>query len=96
VKGKTVRPAKTRWREVVLVCGECSGDAHSLRKRLKKELKRRDGGKAFRIIRTGCMGVCPKNAVTVGLGRDLSDERPRVHIVRDDATKKDLRALLDA
>jgi hypothetical protein len=40
-----------------LVCGECSGDAGSLRKRLKKELERQDRGKAFRIIRTKCMGV---------------------------------------
>jgi hypothetical protein len=79
-----------------LVCGECSGDADSLRRRLKKELKRQDRGKAFRIIRTRCMGVCPKNAVTVGLGRDLAHDRPRVHIVRDDATKKEIRALLDA
>ena len=78
-----------------MVCGECSGDSGALRKRLKKELKRQDRGKAFRIIRTKCMGVCPKDAVTVGLGRDLSHERPRVHIVRDDATKKDLRDLLD-
>ena len=80
----------------MLVCGECAGDARALRKRLKKELKRQDRGKACRIIRTGCMGVCPKDAVTVGLGRDLSAERPRVHVVRDEATRKDLRALLDA
>lgn len=79
-----------------MVCGECSGDAVALRKRLKKELKRQDHGKAFRIVRTKCMGVCPKDAVTVGLGRDLAQERPRVHIVRDDATKKDLRALIES
>jgi predicted metal-binding protein len=96
MKGKAVRPAKTRWREVVFVCGECSGDPGSLRKRLKKELKRQEDGKAFRIIRTKCMGICPRDAVTVGLGRDLAQERPRLHIVRDDATKKDLRALIEA
>jgi hypothetical protein len=96
MKGKAIRPAKTRWREVVFVCGECSGDPGALRKRLKKELKRREDGEAFRIIRTRCMGICPKNAVTVGIGRDLAMDRPRLHIVRADATKKELRGLIGA
>lgn len=96
MKDKAVRPAKTRWREVVFVCGECSGDPGALRKRLKKALKRREDSKAFRIIRTKCMGICPKDAVTVGIGRDLAMERPRLHIVRGDARKKDLRGLIEA
>jgi hypothetical protein len=92
MKVRAIRPAKTRWREVVFVCGDCSGDPKALGKRLKKVLS----DKEAKIIRTRCMGICPKGAVTVGLGRDLAAERPRLRIVRSDAKKKDLRGLVEA
>lgn len=93
--GKAVRPAKTKWREVVLVCGKCSGSS-AVRKGLKKAAKKLGDGKALRIVETSCMGLCPKRAVTVGRGRDLGGERPRLHVVRDGAKMKHLRALLES
>ncbi len=91
-----IRPAKTKWREVVLVCGKCSGDSSAVRKGLKKAAKKLGDGKALRIIETRCMGLCPKGAVTVGRGRDLVGDRPRLHVVRDGAKGKHLRALLES
>lgn len=91
-----IRPAKTKWREVVLVCGKCSGDSSAVRKGLKKAAKNLGDGKSLRIIETRCMGLCPKNAITVGRGRDLSGDRPRLHVVRDGAKSKHLKALLES
>ena len=69
-----IKTAKTRWRDVVLVCRKCSkkldgggfgpdGD-RSLRKALRKDLNAGKGRKAdLAVIETGCFDVCPKNAV---------------------------------
>lgn len=70
-----IKTAKTKWRDVVLVCKKCQkkldggfgpdGDK-TLKKALKKYLLPGDGKgrKAeLAVITTGCFDVCPKNAV---------------------------------
>jgi len=69
--------AKGPWREVLLVCRKCSGklkggfgpkekdtlpDAF---KQVLRDLKRR---RDVRVLEVGCLGVCPKDAVTVVRG----------------------------
>lgn len=71
---------RSNWRNVVLVCRKCSkkldggfgpdGDQR-LAKALKKQLALKKGRKAMAgVIEVGCMGVCPKGAVTVIDGAD--------------------------
>lgn len=93
--GKAVRPAKTKWREVILVCAKCSGEPSVVRKALKKIAKKLGDGQALRVVETSCLGLCPRRGVTVALGRDLAGERPRLHVVRHGAKVRDLRDLLD-
>lgn len=68
-----LKTAKTRWRDVVLVCRKCQkkleggfgpeGDK-TLRKALRKYLKAGKGRKAeLAVVSTDCFDVCPKNAV---------------------------------
>ena len=70
----TIKTARTRWRDMVLVCRKCSkkledggfgpdGD-RTLKKALRKYLKAGKGRKAELAIKdTDCFDVCPKNAV---------------------------------
>lgn len=66
--------AKGPWRDVLLVCRKCSGklkggygptnkdtlpDAF---KQVLRDLKRR---RDVRVLEVGCLGICPKDAVTV-------------------------------
>jgi predicted metal-binding protein len=70
---------RSNWRTTVLVCRKCSKKVGggfgpkrktSLAKALKAELGGGKGRKAsVGIIETKCLGVCPKNAVTVVDGR---------------------------
>jgi len=69
-----LKTAKTKWRDVVLVCRKCSkkldgkgfgpdGDK-TLKKALRKYLKAGKGKKVELTIKeTDCFDVCPKNAV---------------------------------
>lgn len=65
--------AKTRLRNVVLVCRKCSKKLdggfgpdgnHTLKKALRKYLKAGKGRKAtLAVVHTPCFDICPKNAV---------------------------------
>ena len=68
-----IKIAKTKWRDVVLVCKKCSkkleggfgpdGDK-TLKKALRKYLHAGKGKKAeLAVIETACFDVCPRNAV---------------------------------
>lgn len=70
----------SNWRNTVLVCRKCSkklgggfgasGDK-SLAKALRKHLHLKKGRKsATGIVEVGCLGVCPKGAVTLVNGAD--------------------------
>ena len=70
----TVTTAKTRWKDVILVCRKCSkkldgggfgphGDK-TLKKALKTYLRSGDNRKADLTVKhTDCFDICPKNAV---------------------------------
>lgn len=59
---KEIRP---KWEGLVFVCRKCMkrAGAEDLRRTLKEEL-----GKGVRVVRSGCMKVCPKDRVCVVAG----------------------------
>lgn len=74
---------RSNWRSAVLVCRKCSkkldggfgpkGDER-LAKALRKHLALKKGRKAQAgVIEVNCLGVCPKNAVTVVNGADARE-----------------------
>jgi hypothetical protein len=60
----------------VLVCRKClkrSSEGGDVRRALKSALKasRPDGGKAAKLVMTGCFGLCPKRSIVVASGVSL-------------------------
>ena len=82
---KLSRP--TPWREVVIICRKCGkkldgGFGHkrkeSLKTLLRQALRDRGQRRSVRVFETGCMGVCPKQGVTV-----LNATRPdMLHVIQ--------------
>jgi len=72
----TIRPAKAP--DLVLVCGKCSrklGPAgKAIRKDLKHALKTRRWGKV-RLVKTGCLSICPKHRQVLASARSLGEHR---------------------
>ncbi len=77
------RSVPANWQSAVLICRKCSkkldggfgknGDK-PLAKALRKHLALKKGRKASAgIVETGCLGVCPKGAVTVVNGSASRD-----------------------
>ena len=71
--GMALKTAKTRWRDVVLVCRKCQkkldggfdpdGDK-TLKKALRRYLHAGKGRKAdLAVVGADCFDICPKNAV---------------------------------
>ncbi|WBH16086.1 (2Fe-2S) ferredoxin domain-containing protein [Sphingomonas radiodurans] len=70
-----MKRARSQWTGAVLVCGKCSkkvggGFGAKGRERLAKALRREAGfGKGRKavigVVEVKCLGLCPKNAVTV-------------------------------
>ncbi|WP_309891049.1 (2Fe-2S) ferredoxin domain-containing protein [Archangium sp.] len=56
---------RTKWEGLVFVCRKCTkrAGAEDLRRTLKDGL-----GKGVRIVRSGCLKVCPKDRVCVVAG----------------------------
>ena len=63
----------TPWKTVILLCGKCSRKMNggygskgkdTLRTVLRDALRVKGHRRDVRIIETGCMGICPKKAVT--------------------------------
>ncbi len=62
------------WQHVILICRKCtrkldggfgsSGD-ESLRAELKRALGRAGMRRRFRVVETGCLAICPQDAVSV-------------------------------
>tara|TARA_B100000749_G_scaffold30964_1_gene21559 strand:+ start:1164 stop:1478 length:315 start_codon:yes stop_codon:yes gene_type:complete len=74
---------RSNWQQAVLICRKCSkkvdggfgpdGDEH-LAKALRRHLSLKKGRKAAAgIVEVNCLGICPKNAVTVVNGADSRD-----------------------
>ena len=66
----------TGWRDLVLVCGKCSGKLdggfglkgkHELGPELRRTLREAGARDAARVVATRCLGLCPKRAVSVVL-----------------------------
>ena len=71
---KDIEATSTPWREVVLVCKKCSrkldggfgdGGGEKLRSSLKSALRARGRRREVRVAEIGCLGLCPKKAVSV-------------------------------
>ncbi len=69
----TIGVAQAPWREIAMVCGKCSRKLHGgfgkkgkhdLADVLKAALK--DAGRRgeVRVLEVGCLGLCPKHAVS--------------------------------
>lgn len=95
-----LRTAKTRWRDVVLVCRKCQkkldggfgpdGDK-TLKKALRKYLKAKKGRKSELAVKeTDCFDVCPKDAVIAV----NAAEPKRLLIVRTGADLFEVKAKL--
>ncbi len=61
------------WREIAMVCGKCSRKLqggfgkkgkHGLAAVLKDALKAAGRRREMRVLEVGCLGLCPKRAVT--------------------------------
>ena len=67
-------------REVIFVCSKClkrHGDGKAIRRALKAQAKDRNA----RLVRSSCLGICPKKAVVVATRGSLAEGR--VALVRD-------------
>ncbi len=87
------------WRDVVFVCTKCMKrqDRESLRDDLKRAFKA-SGTRDVRVVASGCLDLCPKDAVTIAIGRELAGDAPRMHALRVDghAAATHVEALLRA
>lgn len=82
-----IRRVKSKQDAVLLVCTKCFKKAH-VKDRLTKPLKRAVKPLGYKLIKTRCLGVCPKNAVTM---RD--SKRPgEWQIVRPDTPAEEVAA----
>jgi predicted metal-binding protein len=81
-----MRRVKADWQAAILVCGKCSrkidgGFGSKGKTSLAKALRKRGNGKKGRkaslgVIETGCLKICPKNAVVA-----INGARPRDWII---------------
>ncbi len=71
--GVGIRSVSTPWRDIILVCRKCSKRVDggfgekgrlSLRQALRDALRTRGRRRDVRIVEIGCVGLCPKGAVT--------------------------------
>jgi predicted metal-binding protein len=71
---KLIVTIPTDWTQIVLACKKCSKKLHggfgpegdeSLPRALKTELRATGRRRSIRVIETKCLGLCPKNAVTI-------------------------------
>lgn len=62
-----MRNIRANWRAAILVCRKCEKRGHDkLAKRLRKYIGAKKGRKsALGVVEVGCLGVCPKGAITV-------------------------------
>jgi hypothetical protein len=88
---RSLQCAKASWQhEVVFVCKKCmkkqrkgvDGEGTSLRKWLRRALKREGLEKRVRVVETGCLDLCPKHGVTLMRGRELADSTKPLRVLR--------------
>lgn len=61
-----MRSIHANWRAAILVCRKCEKRGNDkLAKRLRKHVGAKKGRKsALGVVEVGCLGVCPKGAIT--------------------------------
>jgi hypothetical protein len=83
---------RLRRRLVAMICRRCvrraGGDDEDLGKRVTKRLRRRSGDDDVMVADISCLGVCPRDAVTVVLAGDLAEPGARVRLVPADKPEK--------
>ena len=84
-----VRLVKAKQDAVLLICTKCFKKA-GVKDRLTKPLKRAVKPLGYKLIKTRCLGVCPKNAVTL---RDSARAREWL-IVRPETSPDEIAASL--
>ncbi|MBK9324059.1 MAG: (2Fe-2S) ferredoxin domain-containing protein [Bdellovibrionaceae bacterium] len=98
----SIENQKTPWQDgIFLICEKCgksldglklkeSGNASdNLKKYLKSELKDRGYGKRIRVINSGCLDVCIKDAVAVSyIPVDTSVQRMEVSTVHPEEDRE--------
>ncbi len=64
--------ARPKWSAAILICGKClkGVDGKAMRRDLKAAAKGRTG--KVRIVRTSCLGLCPKRAVAMASADSLA------------------------
>lgn len=80
-------PATTE--KVIFVCGECD-DGPELRKWIKKRLKKDAPEADVKVVRTGCMGICPEDRVSAC----VAGARPGSAVLRLDPSRREDRQSL--
>ena len=86
--------AKAPWTELLLVCGKCARKAGTPKfgKHLKSILKDSGAGKRIRIVDSTCLDLCPKNLITLALGREIT--RGRLLVAAPDRVEETATAIL--
>lgn len=79
-----VKEIQPKWEGLVFVCRKCMkrAGAEDLRGTLKEEL-----GRGVRVVRSGCLKVCPKGRVCVVVA---GSEGMRCFLVRPDGNRETL------
>ena len=73
------RAVKPRWGGIVLVCAKCvrkHDEGKAIHRVLKTEARRAAaaaGKRKIRVIKTACLGLCPKRAIVVGSPATLAE-----------------------
>ena len=74
MKQKNLTTLSTGWTDLVLICRKCSkkldggfgeDGGEPLRRAMREALRRRGMRGRIGLVEVGCLGVCPKSAVTV-------------------------------
>ena len=76
----TVRTAKAKPAEIVLVCRKCARRAGLSPKEARRLAKRASAGagprvRKAKVVETGCLGPCPKRLLAVATGSGLAAGR---------------------
>lgn len=82
-------PGMAEVEKVVFVCGDCD-DGPALRKWLKKRLQKEAPDADVKVVRTGCMGICPDDKVSAC----IAGARPSTAVWRVDPDCRESRRAL--
>jgi predicted metal-binding protein len=89
------KAATAPWSDLIVVCAKCAKrqglGGSEVRGELKRALRRARPDRKVRVVKAGCLGLCPKRSLTVATGASLRAGRL---IVLDPALDADAMARL--